>query len=130
MECINCGKENEGRSQYCDNTCKTQYHRNHGRTHIEPVRTVSEGTVSVDEYETVSDAKCYGRQAVKCAEFGTRPEPLDHTDQPVPLNRGRYQRTDGTVYMFDAIGQSFECVNGNVYQTVEDVRQAAAERVA
>ncbi len=28
MDCINCGKENEGRSKYCDNTCKTQYHRN------------------------------------------------------------------------------------------------------
>lgn len=43
MQCINCGKDNEGRSKYCDNTCKTQFHR------IVSNETVSPPTVSKDE---------------------------------------------------------------------------------
>ena len=47
MECINCGGETGKRSKYCDNTCKTQHHR----------ETVSGETVNETVNETVSTPK-------------------------------------------------------------------------
>ncbi len=123
MECKNeqCSNEVTGRSQTCSDKCRKAVSRQSVTKDCDKQ--------SVTSYVRVPGAKCYGRQAVKCNEFSTRPEPLDHTHQPFPLNRGRYTRKDGTVYMFDAIGQSFDCVDGEVYPTVAVVRQAAAERV-
>jgi len=94
-----------------------------------PDVTVETGYVTVD-------GKCYMRPAVECSEFGTRPAPLDPTDTPFPLNRGRYTRADGSVYMFDAGGQVFECKHPfkdkegkphlAVYETVADAQAAGA----
>ena len=85
------------------------------------------------------DTKVYCRQAVtyNIAEpWDTRPQPLNVDDVPVLNNRGRYARTDGTVYQFDAGGRVFECVHAYrdhkgkphlaVYETAEDVRQAVS----
>lgn len=93
MECINCGKENEWRSKYCSNTCKTQYHRNQG-THVEAVQTVSEGTVSTPDSEVgqahvpvvLDPAKCadaaYGIDRTKTVgERGKLTPPPCITDQ-------------------------------------------------
>ncbi len=90
--------------------------------------------VTVDVDNVTVDGKCYNRPAVECSEFGTRPAPLDCTDQPILRNRGRYIRKDGTAYQFDSRGKSFECkfafterggkCHLAVYETAADVRQA------
>lgn len=131
MECKwkDCDNETRDRSPYCSDTCKKRQSRFIASLSGTDTAPKAGQEQTGTGCEIVADAKCYGRQAVKCLEFKTRPEPLDHTDQPYPSNRSRYTRKDGTVYMFDAIGQSFECPDGEVYPTVAAVRQAAAERI-
>ncbi|MCK5605575.1 hypothetical protein KAR91_27020 [Candidatus Pacearchaeota archaeon] len=124
MKCLNCDNEATGRSKYCTDTCKTLYNRNKGVTETVTNVTVTPG------FETVTDVKCYGRQAVVCSEFKTRPEPLDPTDLPVPLSRGRYVTVDDDVYQFDAVGKPFKCKQGLVYATLQDVAEAHSERMA
>jgi hypothetical protein len=116
-----CENEVSGKALYCSGACRVKQ----SRSVTKPVVTCPLVTV---------DGKCYNRQAVACFEFGSRPEPLAPTDQPVPKNRGRYKRADGTVYQFDATGHSFECKHPfkdkesvehlAVYETVADVRAA------
>lgn len=118
-----CEKSVQGKAKYCSGACRVAQ----SRASVTPQRPQVLPDVTVE-------GKCYNRPAVKCSEFGTRPAPLDSTDIPFPLNRGRYTRQDGTVYMFDAGGQVFECVHPftdkagkphlAVYETAEDVRQA------
>ena len=125
-----CNRPVTGKALYC--SCTRRNKASRSRASVSP--SVSLPSVSLAEYVTV-EGKCYGRPAVECPEFGTRPEPLDHTDQPFPKNRGRYTRTDGSVYMFDAGGQVFECKHPfkdkygkphlAVYETAADVREAA-----
>lgn len=150
MKCIwtDCDNDARAKSPYCGGTCKKRAQRLSG---TEPAASGTNVPVEVGQeqvgqtevvpvkrqlYLQVVDAKCYGRQAVVCNEFKTRPEPLDNTDQPVPCNRGRYIRSDGTVYQFDAGGHSFECKHeykdrqGNthlaVYETTADVQACYA----
>jgi hypothetical protein len=94
------------------------YNRNKSVT-----KTVTNQTVT-SEYETVTGEKCYGRQAVACSEFDTRPEPLNATDQPVPLNRGRYIASDGQYYQFDAVGNAIKC--SHEYRDKDGKRRVAA----
>ena len=82
-------------------------------------------TLKQGDFAWVQGEKVYGRQAVSYPmpePWNTRPEPLNPDDQPVAGNRGRYKRTDGTVYQFDACGKPFEATNGQVYQTTEEVK--------
>ncbi len=129
-----CDNEAKGKGFYCSGACRTNASRaSRATVSPAPVPSVSRDTVGVD-YVTV-DGRCYNRQAVECREFGTRPEPLDATDQPVPNNRGRYRCVDGTVYQFDSQGRSLECKHPfydrvgvkhlAVHETVADVRAAA-----
>ncbi len=66
--------------------------------------------------------KVYNRPAISCSEFNTRPAPLQVTDTPVPRNRGRYTREDGSVYQFDCTGRV--CVKSG---PVDSVRIASIE---
>ncbi len=75
---------------------------------------------SLREYEIMG--KVYNRPAVSCDEFNTRPAPLEVTDTPVPHNRGRYKREDGSVYQFDCTGRV--CVKSG---PVDSVRIASIE---
>lgn len=81
---------------------------------------------------TEVEGKTYGRQSVKyeADQFETRPQPLSDDDCPVRLNRGKYTRSDGSVYQFDCRGHSFNLTNGKVYQTIDDVRACYAEAQA
>ena len=127
MKCkrVGCNNPVTGKSQYCSESCKTVHNRNKRAGTIQPEQM---------SYVPV-DGKCYHRQAVACREFGTRPAPVDPTDQPIPKNRGRYKRAASTVYQFDCCGKHFECKfpfkdrygkpHLAVYETVADVRQAA-----
>ncbi len=138
MKCLYepCNNEAKGSSAYCSNSCRAkQSKRNHAGATGQAQPTTSKAQPKAQPqqaqpYEVVGDGRCYGRQEVKCLEFKTRPEPLNYSDQPIPLNRGRYKRIDGTIYQFDAIGHAFECTDGNVYQTMAEVKQAAAERIS
>ena len=119
-----CNEPVTGKSQYCSGACRTRASR------------ASVTLVTPEPPNVTVDGKCYNRPAVACREFGTRPEPLDPTDQPIPMNRGRYKQADGTVYQFDCQGKHFECKfpfkdrygkpHLAVYETVADVRQAAS----
>ncbi len=109
-ECKVCGKECNGST--CSGSCRAKLQRRTRTQETEQAHAQLEGV------------KVYGRQAVLCDQFKTRPEPLDITDKPVPLNRGRYVTKDNEVYQFDAVGNVFRCEQGLVYATLSDVRQA------
>ena len=124
MNCKREGCDNpvSGKKQYCSGACRTKASR------------TSVTDVALKPQNVTVDGMCYNRPAVACPEFDTRPAPLDPTDQPIPQNRGRYKRVDGTVYQFDCRGHSFECKHPYddeqgkshlaVYETVDDVRRA------
>ncbi len=123
-----CGRPVTGKAQYCSGACRTKVSRAKNPQTPVTVPTVISASVTVG-------GKCYNRLAIRCPEFGTRPCPVAATDKPVPKNRGRYKRLDGTVYQFDAGGQVFECKHPfkdkqgkehlAVYETVADARKAA-----
>ncbi len=135
MKCkwTDCDNEVTGKAQYCSGACRVKQSRSVTPTVTDKSLDVTvEGSVTVPLMSVLFDVKCYNRQAVVCSEFGTRPEPLSLTDQPFYHNRGRYTRTDGTVYQFDISGTIHECEypykgkDGKehmaVYGTVADVR--------
>ncbi len=130
MQCYNdgCTTELTGRQrQYCSDRCQKATERQRKAVEDGSGSTNADTDIplNADKCLTSTNAdKVYGRPAVHYDhdDFDTRPEPLNITDTPLPLNRGRYTREDGTQYQFDAIGQAFKVVNGQVYQTLEDVR--------
>ena len=107
MNCIICGKECIG--ECCSGACRAKKSRR-AQVEIAAARARAE--------HSFVDGTVYGRQAVsyKQDKFSTRPEPLNADDAPRPLDRGRYTRPDGTVYMFDSGGQVFEVVDKLVIQ--------------
>lgn len=70
------------------------------------------------------DTAVYSRQAVRYQgdQWLTRPKPIDPTDQPHVGGRGKYTRQDGSIYQFDSNGRAFEVINGQVYQSTEEVK--------
>jgi len=78
------------------------------------------------DYTIILDVKAYGRPAVayKPDTYATRPEPDNPTDIPCPDNRCAYTRRDGTKYMIDACGQSFDRINGQYQPDVRPRRPA------
>ncbi len=130
-----CENDARSKSPFCSGTCKKRDQRASG-TDV----SVKVGQDEVGQIHFVPvDGKVYGRQAVsyETDQFETRPEPLNPDDQPVPRNRGRYTRADGTVYQFDACGKAFECVHKYkhqrysneplnhlaIYRTADEVRE-------
>lgn len=77
-------------------------------------------------YMIIPDIKVYGRPAVVYTPdtYATRPEPDNPTDIPCPDNRCAYTRLDGTKYMIDACGQSFDRINGQYQPDVRPRRPA------
>ncbi len=139
----NCDNDVTGKALYCSGACRVKQSRASTSVTPEPAASVTDVTVkpqSVTVEGSVTMPRMierrYNRQAVACDEFNSRPTPLDPTDRPIPHNRGRYVRRDGTVYQFDARGQSFDCKHPftdrygkshlAVYETVADVREATA----
>jgi len=108
MECkwTECTNQARAKSPFCSDTCSKRFRRANPDTQpgqIQPGQT---------DYVRLDGKTVYGRQAVHYdhyPEFDTRPEPRDSTDEPVANNRGRYKRTDGSVYQFDVRGLGFEC---------------------
>jgi hypothetical protein len=127
-KCEQCGTEYEQKrstSKYCGSKCRKLAFQAKGEVSV-PVLSVP------SEYETIENAKVYGRQAVKYAiaePWDLRPEPLNPDDKPTPNNRCYYTRQDGTAYMFDCTGQVFELTNGKVYPKMADLRQAQVARL-
>ena len=116
-----CHNEAKGRSKYCSGKCRTAHSRQSVTDQTE--KSVTNQSVT-PEYVTV-EGKVYGRQAVRYdlrEAWELRPEPLDPHDIPLLNNRGRYTRPDGSQYQFDACGTAFELTNGQVYQSVDEVR--------
>lgn len=131
MKCKNetCSNEATGSSAYCGDSCRAVYNRNKRNT---GTGTIATGTVPEQvtgthrKYLMVSGVTCYGRPAVQCSQYRTRPDPLDPHDQPHSGGRGRYTRQDGSVYQFDSSGNSFEVTGGKVYQSAEEVKACYA----
>jgi hypothetical protein len=102
-QCKQCNKEynpKRATSKYCSSKCRKLAFR----VSVPKVSVPSE-KVNVPGILAVSvPGKVYGRQAVKCNKYDTRPEPLDPTDRPHPGGRGKYRRQDGTIYQFDSTG--------------------------
>lgn len=89
-----CSNEPKGSSAYCSNTCKTIYNRNKSRNST----AVTPVTVAVT-FTTVTG------------------------DIPVPGNRDRFTRPDGSQYQLDCLGKSFDITDkGNVYDTTKEVQ--------
>ena len=135
-KCKQCGSIIGSKAKYCGDSCRMKWNRtpilerlNMNNPNIKPEHSQPE---QLTRTHTLGDVKCYGRDAVLCDQFVTRPTPLDKSDIPVPDNRARYQRQDGTVYQFDVSGRSFECkhscfdADGNehlaIYEATADVR--------
>lgn len=129
-KCEICGIECKGKT--CSGSCRAKLSRRTVNSDQKRTRTVETEAHAQKrthcEYLLVSGVKCYGRPAVKCSEFGTRPEPLNPYDKPVPLSRGRYVTEDNEVYQFDAVGNAFKCKQGLVYETLQDVNAANESR--
>lgn len=125
-KCVVCGKDSVG--ECCGGACRAKKSRR-ARAQDEE-RTLEKPVVIVGvlAYEIVEDVKVYGRQAVRYGmlreAWDLRPEPLSPNDRPKPGNRGKYIRPDDTEYQFDAIGQVFDCVDGEVYPTMAALRAA------
>ena len=106
MKCKQCGNEVISKGQYCSDSCRTIYNRNKRKA---GTTTNATGTPAV----TLPDKPpVYGRPAVKCSKYGTRPQPISPDDQPHKGGRGKYTRQDGTVYQFDSSGNVSDVVNG------------------
>lgn len=111
-QCLQCNKEYEAKrvtSKYCSAQCRKLAFQATAKNSVPAVNGVS-----VPPYEIVPDQKVYGRPAVK---YGTlyeawdlRPEPDSPDDMPVVLNRGKYERPDGSMYSIDTTGKVFEWV--------------------
>lgn len=113
-----CNNDAMGKGSYCSNTCKTLYNRNKKA----PV------TVAVTPAVTLSNKPdVYGRPAIKCSKYTTRPMPLDPTDQPHPGGRGKYTRQDGTTYQFDSSGKAHDDQPASDSPTPDQL-QAARDR--
>ena len=122
MKCKQCNIEFESKRStagYCSAECRKLAFHKDGK--------VSVPQVSVPNYDVVENQTVYGRQAVKydlAEAWDLRPEPLSKEDTPKLLNRGKYVRPDGSEYQFDAIGQVFECTDGEVYPTMALLKAA------
>ena len=125
-----CLHEERAKSPFCSETCKKRAQRNRDiltGTESEPSGTdvpVEVGQEQVGQTTDVPvayglhqdfcwvgiDEMVYGRRAVKYPvdTFDTRPEPIDHSDTPDPMNRCIYRRRDGTRYLLDATGNTHE----------------------
>ena len=111
--CLKCGREATGKGRYCSDACKQAAYRNRSVTPTVTSPTVTKPesvtvkTSAAPGPELVPDEKVYGRPAVRydmpeCWDL--RPEPDSPDDVPVPGNRGRYNRLDGSGYQIDAVG--------------------------
>lgn len=96
-----CTNEARNKSPFCSGTCKKRFQRSSGTN-------VSVGASGTVKLHIITEGEVYGRQAVKCSQYGTRPMPLVNTDQPHPGGRGKYTRQDGTTYQFDSSGTAHD----------------------
>ena len=101
-----CNNDAMGKGAYCSKSCRAkQSKRNRAGaiTEAQPVETPAQ-----QANEVIEGCAVYGRQAVKCSKYDTRPMPLDSTDQPHSGGRGKYTRQDGTTYQFDSSGNAHD----------------------
>ena len=103
-----CSNEVSGRAIWCGDKCRMSHARANSQPEHEQPQP-EQINPNTEPEQIVGSVKCYGRPAVVCSQFKTRPKPLDSTDIPVVDNRGRYVRPDGSVYQFDFCGNSFDC---------------------
>ncbi len=134
MKCkwYKCDNEAKGKALYCSGACRVKQSRSVTGPMASSV-TESPSSVTSSPDSVTVDGKCYSRLAIRCPEFATRPCPVAATDKPVPHNRGRCERLDGTVYQFDINGHVFECrhvfydstgmQHQSVYETLADVQE-------
>lgn len=117
-----CNNEAKANSAYCSNSCRAQHSRRNKLSVTLGATLEAQHTGATSGY-TLAEGKAYNRPAVQYEgdQYATRPEPLNHDDQPHSGGRGKYTRADGTIYQYDSQGNDFEVTNGKVYQTTEDV---------
>ncbi len=105
MQCLRqgCNNKSKGHGKYCSESCRAIYNRN---------KRNEGGTVEIKKPEHLPDQTVYGRPAISCSEFSSRPEPEQPDDKPVSGNRGRYRRLDGTEYQIDSVGKICDIRSG------------------